>query len=228
VQAAALAEFGHEAVPSPMLVVEHLAANKFLLSGAQALIVTSRNALRAIARFEQLPDVISMPLFVVGGATAKLARELGFENVSAGPGTAEDLVPMIRSVCDPARGPLVHLAGETVAWDLKGALEADGFTVRQPVLYRTTPATELTAKAAEAFRTSTLDGVVLMSPASAATYAALVKRHHVAEQAARLVHYCLSEKVAAALEELPGVAIRVAEKPSQEDLLALIGRDAAN
>lgn len=227
-QAAVLAELGHEAIPSPMLVVEHLAARKLPLSGAQALIITSRNALRALARLEQLADAVHMPLFAVGAATAQLARDLGFKNVSVGSGTAEDLLPMIRSTCDPAGGPLVHLAGETVAWDLKGALEENGFTVRQPVLYRTTPATELTAEAADAFRTGTLDGVILMSPATAATYAALVKRHHIAEQAARLVHYCLSEKVAAALGELPGVAVRVAGRPSQEDLLALIGRDAAN
>ena len=86
---------------------------------------------------------LRLPLFAVGEATAKAATELGFAKVTAGPGTGEELSRLIAGTLDPKAGALVHLAGETVAFDLKSALQARGFTLRQPVLYRAVPATRL-------------------------------------------------------------------------------------
>ena len=44
------------------------------LDGAQALIVTSRNALRALATHRDLARARKLPLFAVGEATARAAR----------------------------------------------------------------------------------------------------------------------------------------------------------
>ena len=77
------------------------------------------------------PDLaasLRLPLLAVGEATAKAATELGFTKVTAGPGTGEELSRLIADTLDPKAGALVHLAGETVAFDLKSALQARGFT----------------------------------------------------------------------------------------------------
>lgn len=227
-QAERLAALGHEAIISPLLKVEFLDPGPLPLEGAQALITTSGNALRALEHSGQSGQAFSLPLFAVGAATAALAREMGFERVTTGEGSAESLVPVIASACTPEAGPVVHLAGESLAWDLKAALENEGFTVHQPVVYRTVAATDFTAEAASALEAGTLDGVILMSPLSAGTYAGLVHARELGDQAAQLVNYCLSAKVARALEGLEGAEVRVPDTPSQEDLLALIGRDAAN
>jgi hypothetical protein len=135
-QAEALAALGHEPVVAPLLLIEPAKGTPLDLGGAQALIVTSRNAIRALASHRELSDSLRIPLFAVGEATAKAAAELGFTKVTAGPGTGEALSRLIADILEPKAGALVHLAGETVAFDLKSALQAKGFTIRQPVLYR--------------------------------------------------------------------------------------------
>ena len=65
------------------------------LEGAQALLVTSRNALSALATHRQLAEALGLPLFAVGEATARAAQGLGFADVTAGPGTGEALAKLV-------------------------------------------------------------------------------------------------------------------------------------
>jgi uroporphyrinogen-III synthase len=220
-QAELLAARGHEPVLAPLLAIETATDAPLDLDAAQALIVTSRNALRALATHRDLAASSQLPLFAVGKATAKAAAELGFAKVTSGPGTGEGLSRLIADALDPNAGALVHLAGETVAFDLKSALQAKGFTLRQPVLYRAVPATRLPESALALLNAGKLDGVILMSPRTAAIFAALVVRHEALTQASRLDCYCLSAAVAQAVEPLKARAI-VAARPTEEDVLALL------
>ncbi len=220
-QAELLAARGHEPVLAPLLAIRSATDVPLELDGAQALIVTSRNALRALASHRDLPAALQLPLFAVGEATAQAAAELGFAKVTCGPGTATTLGPLIAGELSPKSGALVHLSGETVAFDLKSALEAQGFIVRQPILYRAVPATRLPDEALASLNAGRLDGVILMSPRTAAIFAALVVRQGSVTQASRLDCYCLSAAVAQAVEPLKSRAI-VAERPREEELLALI------
>jgi uroporphyrinogen-III synthase len=220
-QAERLAARGHEPVLAPLLAIETETDMPLELDGAQALLVTSRNALRALALHPDLVASLRLPLFAVGGATAKAAAELGFAKVTAGPGTGEALSRLIADTLTPKAGALVHLAGETVAFDLKSALQAKGFTLRQPVLYRAVAATGLPESALALLNAGKLDGVILMSPRTAAIFAALVVRHEALTQASRLDCYCLSAAVAQAVEPLKARAI-VAIRPTEEDILALL------
>ncbi len=163
----------------------------------------------------------------MGEATARAARELGFAEVTQGPGTGAGLAELIKAEARPAHGALVHLAGETLAFDLKSLLEAQGFSVRQPVLYKAIPATALPASALSLIKDGTLDGVILMSPRTAKTFADLLARHGLVTQGKRLVCYCISKAVAEVLSPL-GFRVRVASQPREEDVLALLDAEAAS
>lgn len=223
-----LRELGHEAVVAPLLEIDLDPSAVPPLGGAQALIVTSRNALRALDARGLSDAERKRPLFAVGESTARMARETGFSSIHTGGGTAERLAPLIVSTCKPDAGPLIHLAGEKTAWDLKGALEAAKFTVAQPVVYRAVPANELPAPALEALAAGRLDGVMLMSPETAKIYAALLAAHDIGPVSAKMRHFCLSQAVAVELSPLPGAIPEVAAEPTQEALLALVGPNAAN
>ncbi len=226
-EAEALGLRGHEAALAPLLTIEFCGAVPLQLDGAQGLLVTSRNALRALAAHPELDAALKLPLFAVGEATARQAQELGFADVTIGPGTGAELGALILDELEPKRGPLVHLAGETLAFDLKSALESQGFTVRQPVLYRAVPAPSLPAEALSLLRAGKLDGVILMSPRTAKTLADLLARHGLVTQAKSLVCFCLSEAVAEAVAPL-GFDVRVAARPREEDVLALVDSEAAS
>ena len=175
--AEALAARGHEAVLAPLLKIEFAPDVPLDLAGAQALIVTSRNALRALATRHELEHARKLPLFAVGEATARAARELGFAILVRAPGTAAGLPELIGGKLDPKRGSLLQLAGENLAFDLKTALEAKGFTLHQPVLYRAVPAEQLPARVLSLLKAGELDGAILLSPRTARTFAALIDKH---------------------------------------------------
>jgi uroporphyrinogen-III synthase len=224
-EAEALAARGHVPVLAPLLTIEFMGAVPLQLEGAKALIATSRNALRALVSHPERGEALGLPLFAVGEGTAREAQELGFADVTIGPGTGAELVALIRDEFRPERGPLVHLAGENLAFDLKGALERQGFTVRRAVLYRATRTREFPVDVADALQAGELDGVILMSPRTAKTFAALHAGLGPVNQARRLVCFCLSEAVADEVMAR-GFEVRVAANPREEDVLALLDSGA--
>jgi uroporphyrinogen-III synthase len=226
-EAEALGSRGHQPVLAPLLTIEFTGPVPLQLDGAQALIVTSRNALRALAAHPELGAALTLPLFAVGEGSARLAQELGFADVTIGPGTGAELAALMLDELKPGKGAVVHLAGETLAFDLKGTLEKEGFAMRAPVLYRATPLREFPAEAAALLASGELEGVILMSPRTARTFAALFAALRPVRKARGLVCYCLSKAVADAVIAL-GVETRVAAGPREEDVLALLDSEAAS
>ena len=224
---AALEERGVEATAEPLLSVSFDDGEPVELEGAQALVATSRNALRALKGQPVLVEARGLPLFAVGKATAAEARALGFEVVVTGAGTAAQLVAHIVSVLDPAAGLIVHLAGDALAGDIGGELEAQGFRVRQTVVYRMIAATALSDHTIEQLAVGEIDGVILLSPRTASIYADLIRRHGLTSAARGLTHFCLSQAVARRLQPLGAVGIEVAAAPRLEEVLALIEAAAA-
>jgi uroporphyrinogen-III synthase len=224
---ALLEEAGHQATVEPLLSFSVEGGDAIDVDGAQALIATSQNALRALKASPALAAARYLPLFAVGRATAAEARALGFETVVTGAGTAAELVAHIVSVLDPATGVLVHLAGDSLAIDLAGELEAHGFRVRQPVVYRMVPATTFADRTVEELAAHDIDGVILLSPRTAAIYASLMAKYNLVSVARTLPHFCLSEAVARRLQPLGPVPARVAEAPRLEEVLALVDESAA-
>ncbi|KAB2916751.1 MAG: uroporphyrinogen-III synthase [Hyphomicrobiaceae bacterium] len=222
---AVLEKRGHEATVEPLLHVSFEDCDDIDLDGVQAVIATSRNALRALKTHPALAVARTLPLFAVGQGTAAEARAQGFETVITGAGTAHELVTHIVSVLDPAVGLLAHLAGDVLAFDLGKELESHGFRVLQPVVYRMVAARELSEDAVEQLAMGEIEGVILLSPRTADVYAGLMLKHGLATVARSLVHYCLSSAVARRLEPLGPVRVEVAAAPRLEEVLALI--DAA-
>jgi uroporphyrinogen-III synthase len=224
---AALEERGCEATVEPLLQVAFQNCDAIDFEGVQALIATSRNALRALRSHPARGIARSLPLFAVGKATAEEARALGFETVVTGAGTVQELVTHIASALDPANGLLLHLAGDRLAGDLKDELEAQGFRVLQPIVYRTAAIASFSDDTLEQLATGEIDGVILLSPRTATIYAGLMARHGLLSVARQLVHFCLSEAVAKRLAPLAPVTSEVAEAPRLEEVLALIEEAAA-
>lgn len=226
-QADVLAARGHQPVTAPVLVIELTSGVPLQLDGAQALIATSRNALRALAAHAEREAACKLPLFAVGEGTARQAQDLGFADVTIGLGTGAELAALIAEELKPEGGPLVHVAGETHAFDLKGALEERAFAVRQPVLYRAVPSDALPVEVRRQLKAGEIEGVILMSPRTARIFAALARAQGAVTQVNRPVCYCLSKAVAdeAAAH---GFATRVAARPREEDVLALVDSAASS
>jgi uroporphyrinogen-III synthase len=224
---AVLEDMGQEATVEPLLSVSFEDVSRLELDGVQALIATSRNGVRALRSTPLLPRARTLPLFAVGAATAVEARALGFEMVVTGAGTARKLVTHIVSVLDPAAGLIAHLAGDTLAVNLKAELEPHGFRVLEWVVYRMQAATSFAADVVEQLASGEIDGIILLSPRTASVYAKLVRAHRLAECVRGLPHFCLSAAVARRLQPLAPAAVVIADAPRLEEVLALIEETAA-
>ena len=220
-EAETLMALGHEPVRAPLLEIEFLENVPLNLDRVQAIVITSRNALRALGTHPERDKAVELPLFAVGEATAWAARQLGFTEVTIGPGTGAGLHPIICQEVHPDRGPLLHIGAEKVAFDLKGALESDGIDLHRVVLYRSHPVETLSEDIVEGLKRGDFDGVLLLSPRTARAFARLVQRYGLVTEVKGLVCYCLSKAIAEAVVPL-GVDARVPQFAREEDLVALL------
>ncbi len=139
--AAALGQLGHEAVLEPLMSITDVdvaAGGPDLdMDGAQALLITSANGIRAFARRTSRRDIA---VYAVGDASGRAAQDLGFAEVRSAAGDVDALAALVRDELDPGAGTLLHIAGTHIAGDLSGLLEAAGFVVHRQVLYQASAA----------------------------------------------------------------------------------------
>jgi len=194
-----------------------------VLDGVQALLATSSNGVRAMASW---PEALRIPLYAVGDATARTARELGFNQVDSADGDVGTLSKLVKAKLKPAGGPVVHGAGTVRAGDLAGDLEAAGFQVRRLALYKAETAAKFTSPAEAFLKADKPGGVLLYSPRTAATFAALVKKAGLQGKLGHITAYCLSPAVSQQLQGLGLGGVAVAEAPREDKLLALLDKQA--
>jgi uroporphyrinogen-III synthase len=212
----------------PLLTIEWMPPQRLDFTEVQALIVTSRNALRALANGPVLAACLHLPVYAVGSMTGADARNLGFRDVRVGPASARDLAQLIPATMSPTAGRLVHLSGDKLAFDLAAALAPMGFRIDRVLVYRSMPVTALGAATVEAIRAKHIDTVVLLSPLTARTLTTCASNAGIMEQCQQLVYICLSLNVADQLKPLGNPAYHVAVQPNFDEMLVLIEKLAAN
>jgi uroporphyrinogen-III synthase len=219
--AAALAARDIEALIEPLMEVHLLAPATLDLRGVQAILCTSANGVRALARAS---GERGRPLFAVGDATAAGARAAGFTAVESAGGDVTDLVHLVAARLRPEEGSLLHVTGNIVAGDLAGTLSARGFTVERNILYEARPAASLTPNVVGALRSGAIAFALFFSPRTAAVFARLAGDAGVADRCGKITALSISAAADAALAELPWLGRRVAERPNQAALLEAFDR----
>ncbi len=223
---AQLEALGHTVTADPLLRIEYLPIATDALEGSGGLIATSRNGLRAIAASPAIDTARRLPLIAVGTGTAQLAADLGFTEVITGPGTGAELVPLIVEKCRDRSAPMTHIRGESVAFDLKTALQERDIPLRELVAYRGASADALAPETRDLLLAGKIDAVILMSPRTAGIFAQLATEAGLREEARRLAFLCLSPAVAAATEPLSPTRVEIAKSPNLEGMLSAVTRVA--
>ena len=219
--AAALACRGIDAVIEPMMEVHYRTAVALDPANVQAVLCTSANGVRALARITRERD---RPLLAVGDATASRARAEGFTNVASAGGDITDLVRLAVMRLRPQGGRLLHIAGEVVAGDLSAALRAQGFSSERIVLYDARPVGAFSESAIGALCSGEIDFAVFFSPRTAAIFVELVNGAGLAACCRTIRALSISPAADAALARLSWRDRYAAEKPSQAALLDQLDR----
>jgi uroporphyrinogen-III synthase len=208
---------GHQPLIQHLLAIEPLGGPPPAVDGVQAILITSANAAPALASLGAPPPVIA-----VGEASARAVRAAGIAQVTVAGGDATGLARHLIAHLDPGEGALLHVCGADVRPGLAEPLAAAGFELRRHVVYRAVPARELAPPVVAALRERRIAAVLLFSPRTAATFAALVLRHDLAACLAGSEALCLSAAIAEAAGAVPWRRIRIAARPETEALLRLL------
>ena len=215
---------GHRTQVEPMLEMVWLDGPAPALDDVQALLFTSANGVRAFVRRTDRRDRAA---YAVGDATARAARDAGFDSVESASGDVYALADLVGARCRPADGALLHVAGTTVAGDLSGLLGARGFTVRREAMYEAVASTVLSAGTASDLAEGQIDAVLIFSPRTARSFVRLVQEAGLIDSCRTVDVLCLSPAVAEAARtcnsgSVPWKSVQVAERPEQDSLLALL------
>lgn len=213
---AALEARGHVVHLAPLTTIERLPAELPPAAAVDAVLLTSANAAPTLEPY------LDKPVYAVGGATARAARQQGAREVHVARGDWQSLAALIAGPAGPPRGSrLLHLSGADIRGDLGGAARRAGFACERRVVYAARPAQWLPARTLELLDREALDAVLFLSPAHATIWRRLVERAAASDRLFSLRAVALSAAVAAEIAGLPWREIRVAGAP---ELARLIDR----
>ena len=214
---------GHTVIAAPLLSIRRIAEAPIPERPYQAVLITSANGARALEGRSELERLKSATALVVGRSSAVAAAGAGFARIEVAGGDVAALARRAVQLLRPDDGPLLYVSGAVTAGELASDLAASGFEVDRVVAYVASPAVALPKRCATALAAGKVDGVILFSPRTARIWATLAAAAGQAPAAVRLVHYCLSQNVAATVCNTlgAGVTVEVARRPDEAALLEL-------
>jgi uroporphyrinogen-III synthase len=225
--AEALRARGLEALLAPVLRFAPVALPAGLDADFAAIIVSSANALRAVAPQLAGHALLKLPLFAVGEHTAAAARRAGFAKVVSADGDAGALRDLVAGGIRAGRigaGPLLYLSGEAIARDLATELGSQGVEVMVRPVYRMVPVDDLPPDVCAAFAASRINAVLHYSAASARAFVQAARTAGVEISALSVAQCCMSDAVAAVLREAGASRVMVAASPNENALLQALDR----
>jgi uroporphyrinogen-III synthase len=211
---------GHEVMLAPMLRIEAIPNAGFGAGPWGAVLMTSANGPRVMAKHPRLKELLGLPVLTVGRSSAEAARAAGFTNVESADGDGEDLVRLVAVRFVGVEKPLLYPAGEDRARNLFGDLAKYGIAVETAVVYRAAKAARLSPEVQTALQAGGVDGVIHFSQRSVETYLECTQSFHQAALAP--VHFCLSGRAASPLLSAGAQQIIVSPTPEESALLALV------
>lgn len=217
--AARLRAMGFEPVLLPLSKTVPLAVDPGTsVDHAAALAITSANAVRH-APAELLNRLRGLPCHAVGARTAAAAREAGFISVVEGPGDAAALADRLAGTLSGKA--LIYLCGRVRFAGFEERLGKAGVHVRPVETYDTVAVDHSSEDVADALGGGKVDAILLYSATAAAAACELVARPELRRLFEGVEIAALSARIADAYVA-SGSEVRVATKPREDDLLALL------
>ena len=226
--ASALRDRGFEVLRAPMLRFEPVPFHDDADARYGAVIVTSANALRAIASHLADSRLLKLPLFAVGEHTASAARDAGFGQVIVAKGDAAALRDLVlagvKSKQLKKASTLLYLAGADLARDLAGELGEKGFTVVTHTTYRMVPSSSLPPEICDAFVANRVEAVLHYSRRCARAFLEAARSGGVEISALALPQCCISAAVASVLRDAGATQVTAAASADENALFEALGR----
>jgi len=182
-----------------------------------AVVLTSGNAVQAC------PEAMhSYPVFAVGTATAARTIQAGFRHVFNADGDATSLANLIADTISPADGTLFLPTAQRQGGKLATSLRERGFRVTRRIAYQVSAVETLPRIAFNSLRHGQVAAAMFFSGETSRHFVRLLRSAGLIDTVQDVEAVSISERAAMALGSLPWRRIRVAAKPNQDAMLALL------
>jgi uroporphyrinogen-III synthase len=221
--AAALSALGQTVLLDPLLRLGFAPPARLFSTPPEVVVVTSANALRAIAGHADLDRLRPLPVWAVGERTAAAAAPLGLVVRERRAVDAATLARRLAASIAPGTR-ILHLAGADRVGDLAAWASAANVRLEVTVVYRAVPAGRLAPETVAALARGEVAAVAHYSRRTAEAYLGLAAAAGLGDAALAPVQLCLSERVAVPLRLAGAADVRVAARPEEPALFDLIIR----
>jgi uroporphyrinogen-III synthase len=208
---------GLRPIVAPLLEIRLMPIRVPVQRRIAAVVLASGNAVDALSALGRC-----VPVLTVGMATARRARQAGFTNVVSADGDAAALTALVRARIKSSDGLLLLAAGQGQSLGLAADLRGLGYRVVRRVAYAAVPVPRLPDAAKAALLDHGVRTILLFSAETARHFLRLVRRADLVSALADREAITIGPQAAMALKEVPWARIRVAAKPTQDDMLALL------
>ena len=182
-----------------------------------AVLLASGNAV------DPLPTAVrALPVFAVGATTARRAEQAGFIDVASADGDASALAALVRARLRPQDGTLLLAAGRGQSLALAADLRAFGYRVARRIAYAAMPVHRLPADAEMALQGDRLRAVLFFSAETARLFMRLVHAAGLVNTLHSRDAITIGVTAGMALKREHWARVRVASKPTQDEMLALL------
>lgn len=186
------------------------------LETPQALIVTSKNALRSL---RERVKFHTLPLYTVGDKTAEFARALGFLNVLSASGDSKDLCHLILQKASPSKGALLYLSGDVVKGNITENLTTAGFVVKRHIVYTLESREDFPSSLKRALTQGNISYVLFFSPHTTTLFLHLLKKEKLEALTEKMTSLCLSQDVVKKVLDVKWKKVWVSPHPTVEALM---------
>jgi uroporphyrinogen-III synthase len=208
---------GFTPIVAPMLEIRPAPVRLPPPERISAILLASGNAA------DPLPDSYrGLPLLTVGAATERRARRAGFTDVTSADGDAVALAALVRARFPARDGTLLLAAGRGQSIALANQLRASGYRVARRVVYLAEPVAVLPETARAALLGERALTVLFFSAETARCFVRLVHEAGLNDRLRGRDAITIGAKAAMALKDLPWARVRVAGKPTQDEMLSLL------
>jgi len=219
-----LTALGHEVIVSSLLEIVDT-GNKLPAGSFGAMMITSTNALRILAARGIEENMLQMPLYTVGDATAADAAAMGFSDIHSASGTAENLAGLVieETQTNPDRPQaILYACGVDTTPGLVENVREKRLIVQPWALYKANLVDQLTNISKEWLRNNDPVGVLMYSARSARQFERVLEEILPPQGLDILSIFALSPKVKLALTLRLRNRCEAALSPDEKALFNLI------
>lgn len=216
---ATLTAMGKTALAAPLFEIV-LTAQPRPSGRFAALLVTSQNGAAGLSPASS-GLAADLPVFAVGDRTAQALRDAGFTDVTSASGDQKALTRLVLARLS-TRYRVLLATGEDHKEGLPAAFAAAGHELAVWLRYKAEAVAKLPDEAREALRAGQIDVALHYSRRASETLLSLAAAEGLGDALARMRHLCLSQDVAAPLQDVGLAKVEIAAHPDEDSLLALV------